>query len=116
MHAPSQWLPLLASGLLGAMVAFVMAITPPLPSGGIQTAHAAAAPTLLISEYLANATGDDTNKEYVELIATGSINFAATPYSVVFTNNGTATANGWVQGSSISYGFNITSGSVNKGD
>lgn len=71
---------------------------------------------LLISEFLSNPAGNDTNQEYVELIATKAINFATTPYSVAFTNNGTATANGWIAGGNISYGFNITSGVVAPGD
>jgi hypothetical protein len=71
---------------------------------------------LLISEFLANPAGSDTNQEYVELIATKAIDFSVTPYSVAFTNNGTATANGWIAGGNISYGFNITSGVVAPGD
>src|SRR5688572_26201036 len=71
---------------------------------------------LLISEYLANPSGTDSPLEFVELVATENINFALTPYSVVFGNNGTATANGWVAGGDVTYGFSITSGSVSRGD
>jgi hypothetical protein len=71
---------------------------------------------LLISEYLANPNGTDSPFEFVELRATRTINFATTPYSVVVANNGTATANGWINGGAISYGFSITSGTVNSGD
>lgn len=71
---------------------------------------------IVISGYLANPAGTDSSFEYVQLKATQNINFASTPYAVVFTNNGTATANGWVAGSSLSYGFNLNSGSVNQGD
>ena len=53
---------------------------------------------LLISKILANPNGTDSPFEYVELVATRTINFSATPYSVVFSNNGTANANGWVAG------------------
>ncbi|BAY63876.1 CHU large protein [Calothrix brevissima NIES-22] len=73
-------------------------------------------PGLLISEILANPNGSDSPFEYVELIATQSIDFSVTPYSVVFANNGTATANGWIAGGAITYGFNITSGTVKAGD
>lgn len=73
-------------------------------------------PGLVISEVLANPGGTDNSFEWVELIATQNIDFAATPYSVVVSNNGTATANGWIQGGSVTYGFNITTGSVNAGD
>ena len=71
---------------------------------------------LLISEYLANPSGTDSPFEFVELIATEDIDFALTPYSVVFGNNGTATANGWIAGGTVTYGFNITAGSVSRGD
>jgi predicted extracellular nuclease len=71
---------------------------------------------LLISEILANPPGTDSPFEYVELIATQNINFVTNPYSVIFANNGTATANGWIAGGQITYGFSITSGSVNAGD
>jgi predicted extracellular nuclease len=71
---------------------------------------------LLISELLANPNGSDSPFEYVELIATQPIDFSVTPYAVVFSNNGTANASGWIAGSALTYGFNITSGSVNAGD
>jgi hypothetical protein len=71
---------------------------------------------LLISEYLANPSGTDSPLEFVELIATENIDFAVTPFSVVFGNNGTATANGWIAGGALTYGFNITAGSVQRGD
>ena len=71
---------------------------------------------LLISEVFTNPSGSDSPFEFVELRATRPINFATTPYSVVFTNNGTATANGSIADGTISYGFNITTGTVNTGD
>lgn len=80
------------------------------------TAAVGAGPGLLVSEILANPAGSDLAQEYVEFVATRTIDFAITPYSVVFTNNGTATANGWVQGGGITYGFAIASGSVVAGD
>lgn len=42
---------------------------------------------LIISEILTNPNGDDSPLEYVELVATTTINFATTPYTVVFTDN-----------------------------
>ena len=71
---------------------------------------------LLISEYLANPSGTDSPFEFVELIATDNIDFALTPFSIVFGNNGDATANGWIQGADVTYGFNINAGSVSRGD
>ncbi|WP_017655601.1 ExeM/NucH family extracellular endonuclease [Fortiea contorta] len=73
-------------------------------------------PGLLISEILTNPNGNDSPFEYVELIATQAIDFSITPYSVVFANNGNATASGWIAGGGITYGFSITSGTVNVGD
>jgi hypothetical protein len=70
---------------------------------------------LIISEVFTNPSGNDSPFEYVELLATTNINFATTPYSVVFTDNGTATSNGWKAGGSVSYGFTISSGSVVAG-
>jgi hypothetical protein len=74
------------------------------------------ASSLLISEFLANPSGNDLAFEYVELIATQTIDFSVTPYSIIFANNGTATSAGWIAGGSITYGFSITSGIVNAGD
>src|SRR2546426_6378217 len=71
---------------------------------------------LLISEYLANPAGTDSPFEFVELIAPKNIDFSATPFSVVFANNGTAVPNGWIAGADLTYGFNITAGSVARGD
>jgi len=71
---------------------------------------------LLISEILANPSGSDSPFEFVELRATRTIDFSVTPYSVVFNNNGTANANGWIAGGTLSYGFSITTGTVNVGD
>lgn len=73
-------------------------------------------PGLVISEILANPAGTDSPFEYVELVATKSITFSATPYCVILCNNGTATTAGWIAGGALSYGFNITSGIVNVGD
>jgi Secretion system C-terminal sorting domain/SprB repeat len=71
---------------------------------------------LLISEVHANPTGTDSPFEFVELIATKNINFATTPYTVVFSNNGTATANGWINGGALTYAFQINTGTVSIGD
>jgi hypothetical protein len=71
---------------------------------------------LLISEVHANPTGTDAPFEFVELIATRSIDFSVTPYTVIFSNNGTANANGWIAGGAISYAFAITTGTVDAGD
>ncbi len=71
---------------------------------------------VVISGYLANPASTDNSFEYVQLLATENINFANTPYTVVWLNNGTATAKGWVEGGSLTYGFLLNSGTVNQGD
>lgn len=73
-------------------------------------------PGLLISEFLADPTGADNPFEWVELVATKPIDFSATPYTVVFTNNGAATTKGWRAGGLLTYAFQISSGVVNPGD
>ncbi len=65
---------------------------------------------------MADPSGADTSTEYVELVATGTIDFSVNHYSVVFLNNGSATADGWIAGGSLTYGFSITSGTVAAGD
>lgn len=70
---------------------------------------------LIISEILTNPNGSDSPYEYVELLATTAINFSSTPYTIVFTDNGTATSNGWKAGNSVSYAFQINTGSVVAG-
>lgn len=70
---------------------------------------------LLISGYMANPASTDSPYEYVQLVATKDINFANTPMSVVFANNGTATTSGWVAGGSLTYQIALNSGSVTAG-
>ena len=73
-------------------------------------------PGLVISEFLQNPAGTDSPLEYVELLATDDIDFTTTPYTVIVLNNGTATTDGWVEGNSITYAFEITTGTVSVGD
>ena len=72
-------------------------------------------PGLLISEILPNPSGSDSPFEWIELVATSNINFASTPYTVV-CNNSAATLNGWIEGGTVTYAFQINTGSVNRGD
>ncbi len=79
-------------------------------------------PGLLISEYFSNPPGTDSPFEWVELVATKTIDFTITPYTVIVANNGIGTTKGWVQGglstatSNATYAFQISTGSVNPGD
>jgi len=66
-------------------------------------------------------TGDDGNYEYIQLLATRDIDFAATPFALVTTNNANASkpagfpANGWATGVVRTYKFNLDAGVVTKG-
>jgi hypothetical protein len=71
---------------------------------------------LVISEILPNPSGTDSPFELIELVATRTINFATTPYTVVVCNNGTANSSGWVAGGALSYAFEINSGTVAAGN
>lgn len=76
---------------------------------------------IVIAGFMSDLIGGDGNYEYIQLLATRDINFAATPYSVVVCNNaGTALANrGWATGVNgtvyRTYKFNLTSGTAAKG-
>ncbi|MEI6766016.1 MAG: T9SS type A sorting domain-containing protein [Bacteroidota bacterium] len=71
---------------------------------------------ILISGVNFNPSGTDSIYEYVQLIATETIDFSVDSFSVVVANNGTVGANGWAQGGSTSYKFDLTSGVVHTGD
>lgn len=73
-------------------------------------------PGLIISQVMANPAGTDSCKEYVELLVSQNIDFSLTPYTIIVSNNGNASSQGWVAGGALSYAFAITSGSVNTGD
>lgn len=76
----------------------------------------ASAQSLLISEVFVNPAGTDSCKEFVELLATQTIDFSTTPYAVIVCNNGTSTVRGWKEGKAISYAFEIATGKVKAGD
>jgi hypothetical protein len=65
----------------------------------------------------ANVHGD--GYEYVQLMAVKDINFAVTPYSVIIcrnTSTATPTAKAWVEGGNRTYKFNLTEGTVSRGE
>lgn len=78
-------------------------------------------PDFIISGWIPDPKGTNANNNYIQFIATRDIDFAATPFSVVTTNNAGAStptgfpANGWATGGLRTYKFNLTSGSVKKG-
>jgi len=76
---------------------------------------------VIITGFISDVAGSDGNYEYMQFMATKDIDFSATPYSVVVTNNANAStptgypANGWATGSMRTYKINITSGTAAKG-
>lgn len=77
---------------------------------------------LVITGYLFDPPGTDTAFEYIQLVATRNIDFSVTPFSIVTTNNAGASTptgfpvNGWATGDLRTYKFNLTSGTVQKGE
>ena len=77
--------------------------------------------SIVITGYLIDPTGSDANYEYIQLLATRDIDFAATNFSLVTTNNAGSNTptgypnEGWATGDLRTYKFNLTSGTVTKG-
>jgi len=77
--------------------------------------------SIIITGYLVDPAGTDANYEYIQLMATRNIDFAVTPFSIVVTNNAGANvptgfpAEGWATGGQRTYKFNLTSGTVQRG-
>lgn len=79
---------------------------------------------LVFAGYCPDPEGTDTNYEYIQLLANTDINFAEIPFSVVTTNNaganqpnaGAAPGAGWATGGARTLKFNLTEGSVKKGE
>ena len=74
---------------------------------------------IIITGYIANPNGTDGNYEYVQLMATEDIDFAVTNYALITyygTVSGTYPASGWATGGVQNYKFNLTSGTVRKGE
>lgn len=79
---------------------------------------------VLITGYVNDSKGSDGNYEYFQFLATRDIDFEKNPISVVTCTNagtatpypGTAPAGGWATGGGRTYKFNITSGTVSKGE
>ncbi len=74
---------------------------------------------IIITGYMVDPNGGDGNNEYIQFLATRNIDFAATPFAVYTTNNAGASVTptlGWNTGGSRTYKFNLTSGTVAKGE
>ncbi|KQB98610.1 DUF5689 domain-containing protein [Pedobacter sp. Hv1] len=73
----------------------------------------------IITGYFGDPNGTDGNYEYIQFLATKDIDFSKTSFSVITNNNAGATTfptAGWVTGGVRSYKFNLTSGTVAKGE
>lgn len=74
---------------------------------------------VVITGYMVDPNSTDANYEYMQFIATRDINFATTPFSIYTTNNAGSTnpfpTQGWNTGGARTYKFNLTSGTVSKG-
>lgn len=79
---------------------------------------------VVISGYVTNPSGSDKNQEYVQLLATEDIDFSQKNFALVVCKNSTTAApnpgepapQGWATGGDRTYKFNMTSGSVKKGE
>lgn len=78
--------------------------------------------SVVIAGFLADVEGTpDPNGEYIQFLATRDVDFALTPYCVVIHNTNSGyqptgvPVNGWAMGGRRSYKFNLTSGTVSKG-
>ncbi|MGN6417843.1 MAG: DUF5689 domain-containing protein [Pseudobacter sp.] len=78
---------------------------------------------IVISGFMADVEGTpDPNGEYIQFLATRDIDFSVTPYCVVTHNTNSGyqptgvPVNGWAMGGSRSYKFDLTSGTVSKGE
>jgi hypothetical protein len=75
---------------------------------------------VVITGFMADPYKSDTNYEYIQLKATKDIDFSATPFAVVTTNNAGASTptgnpvNGWATGGLRTYKLNLASGTVKK--
>ncbi|SEW46134.1 hypothetical protein SAMN05428988_6262 [Chitinophaga sp. YR573] len=77
--------------------------------------------SVLITGFISDVKGADGNYEYIQMMATQDIDFAATPYAVVVTNNANASiptgypAKGWATGSMRTFKLNLYTGKAAKG-
>lgn len=79
---------------------------------------------VVISGFVNDSKGSDGNNEYFQFLATRDIDFEKTPMAVITCTNagtaapyaGVAPAGGWATGGGRTYKFNLTTGSVKKGE
>lgn len=71
-------------------------------------------PALIIQRIFPNPSGNESPKEFVELVATRAIDFSSEPFTVIFLD--AKDASGWNAGGIYSYCFAITTGTAVAGD
>ncbi|MFD2742496.1 MULTISPECIES: DUF5689 domain-containing protein [Sphingobacterium] len=73
---------------------------------------------LIITGFCNDPAGGDGNYEYVQLMANTDIDFSEIPFSIVTSNNAGSVMHtaGWATGGARTYKFNLTEGSVKKGE
>lgn len=78
---------------------------------------------IIITGMCVDPTGGDSNHEYIQLKANVDIDFSQIPFSVVTCNNAGANAvngsypqAGWANGGNQTFKFNLTEGTVKKGE
>lgn len=79
------------------------------------------AAAFVVSGWLAHPATSDANHEYIQFLALRDIDFAEENFAVITCNNagqtnGVPPAQGWATGGARTYKFNITSGTVTKGE
>ena len=76
---------------------------------------------VIITGFISDVKGPDGNYEYIQMMATRDIDFAATPFSVVVTNNANASTptgnpvKGWATGGMRTFKLNLSTGTAAKG-
>ncbi|SMC61159.1 DUF5689 domain-containing protein [Pedobacter africanus] len=79
-------------------------------------------PEFIITGFINDPEGSDTNAEYIQCRATTNINFATTKFTIVTTNNAGASVpigvpvEGWATGQVRTYKLELTSGTVSRGE
>nr|WP_121269407.1 DUF5689 domain-containing protein [Pedobacter schmidteae] len=79
-------------------------------------------PEIIITGFINDPVGSDTNAEYIQCRATTAINFATTKFTIVTTNNANASVpigapvDGWATGQVRTYKLELTSGTVARGE
>ena len=77
---------------------------------------------IVVSGYIGDVQGTDLDGEYMQFLATQDIDFSVTPFSVVTHNTSSGyqptgvPLKGWATGGRRSYKFDLTSGTVRKGE